>query len=151
MSRKMIYQSPKPDKLRSSPISEDNRAARKRLEERGWRIVEVLDDDAMERSPEPASESTPDQLAEGLSPAGDLDSRDTQVFSPVPTETAINESDWLDHLDFLSEDQRDGLRLARLNTIEAIRNASDADLRAVRGVGASTVKHLRATAEDQAQ
>lgn len=132
MALEVMYQSPKKDHPtnqphRSSWISEHDTVARQRLEERGWKIISTREAPA-EAAPAPL-QSVPRNLPGA--PTGEA-----QTFDATRVEG-------LTRFDFLTDDQRSALAEAGYGDDEALRAASDEDLRAVRGIGAAAVRNLR--------
>ena len=117
MSKYLIYESPKGERRRSAPVDENDERTRAVLEGKGWKVVETRDED-----------STP------ILPLDD----DADFDAPPVTEPASLTS-------ALTREQLDALDAAGFLTVDDIRRASDAALRAVPGIGPATVRNIRAS------
>jgi hypothetical protein len=116
MATVLIYESPKKEKLRSAPIAETDTAARTLLEARGWRIVERRE----EASPEAV------------------------VVAPLAAPVVEGKDPFADYRDTLKDEQWAALTGAGYTTPDAIRAASDDDLRGVPTIGPAALRELRA-------
>lgn len=112
----LIYESPKKERRHSAPIAETDTSARKLLEARGWRIVE-------------RREEAPPEAAE---------------LEPLAAPVVEGEDPFADYRDTLKDEQWEALTGAGYATPDAIRAASDNDLRGVEGIGPASVRNLRA-------
>lgn len=119
MSTHVIYQSPKKEKHKSAPIPVTDERARKLLEGKGWRVVERLDLDPV-----------PFEDAESLP----VDTNTEDDLTHVWTLADVTE---------LNAEQRTALEAAGFGTEEALREATDEQLRAVEGVGPASVRNIR--------
>lgn len=139
MTKFLIYESPKRDNPkghphRSAPIREDDETSRRVLEGKGWRIVETRDEQPV---PEPAPllpvGRSDDLLTDGAALV--FDDATTQQLPPLRGQL-FTES--------LTEEQANSLERAGYGNVNAIRNATDAQLREVDGITAGVVRKLRA-------
>ena len=123
MPRLFIYQSPRRSggkPLISNPIPEEDERARTHLEGRGWHIIQTLGGDA------PADAPT------GEDGEGAALQRDHQ---------------WLRLVGTLTDDQQQNLIEAGYDTAESLLAATDADLQAVKLIGAAATRAIRKAAK----
>lgn len=123
MTKHFIFQSPRRSggkPLRSNPIAEDDTRSITLLTRHGWRKVETIDPDAPAES---KLEMEPEDAALA---------RDHQ---------------WLRLVGTLSDDQQQSLLDAGYDTAEKLLAASDADLQAVKFIGAAATRAIRKAAK----
>lgn len=113
MTRFYIFESPKFERKRSSPIPAGTVAA-ERLQAQGWKIVETISDETFADT-EPAAQHPPE----------------------VEAPHSVLE------FDVLTEEQARALWEAGYGDENALRAASDDELRAVEGVGPAAVRNIR--------
>lgn len=158
MTEYLIYQSNKRNsdrggKTRSDAIAADNHKARAVLERAGWTVVERFE---REDAAEPVASNLP-RVAQELLAAerGEVEIAWEDVGVPEEvTETTevapVNAAgfDW--DAAGVTEAQHKALFEAGFGTDSALNAATDAELQAVNGIGAATVRNLRKALKPEA-
>lgn len=139
MAKQVMYESPKKDNPRSPASIQPHRSdwidagdtpSRQTLEGRGWTIVAERDEPA---EAEPASpHRRPPPVRRAGAEVAPTESRPPRSFR----ERAVGDYG-------LTEAQTEVLMVAGYRDEDALRAASDNDLRAVEGIGPATVRNLR--------
>lgn len=123
MANEIRLQSPKKEKRQSTWLAKGSSAA-KLLIGQGWTVIETRGNEAVP----PTEEASTPPLA--------------------TTDTALStmavEAEPLDAMDFLKDEQRDALRQAGYRTRQSLHDATDDELRDVKGIGPGTLRNLRA-------
>jgi hypothetical protein len=133
---KLIYESPKKDRKRSAPIAASDKASRDTLEEKGWRLIQTIED-----APIP-EEVTSDESSTPNTPASPNSSQSSEQ-EPPPA--------FLETIAALTAEQRTALDNAGLATEDALRSATDDELKSVPKIGPAAVRDIRAALLPQGQ
>lgn len=132
----LIYESPRRDNARgkphqSVPLAESNTRARQHLESKGWKIVRTFDESELVQQPEPELLPVPGTAVENAAPVVSDELEDAPLLDAPFLQAG------------LSDEQARALIEAGFGTAESVRNATDDELTAVKGIGAATVRNLR--------
>lgn len=135
----IVYESPKRDNPKSrphqsTPIAEDDVQARLRLEGKGWRIVQTLDESEV-NPPTAERELLPVPGGEPVEGAAEVvsDEQGEPLLSPGVTANDLN----------LTAEQWLALQAAGYDTPDKLRGATDEELDAIEGIGPASVRNLR--------
>jgi hypothetical protein len=165
MMKYLIFESPKKERKHSAPVAESDTSTRRRLEAMGWHVVQRIEDTiavpvqaVVTVQPLTGFDAMSDQELWEYVGEHNLDvfdlSGDPQGVSRAELIALLKEhrsSDGgtpespLAFVHELTDEQRAALIAAGFGTLEALRAATDEQLREVEGVGPAAVRKIRQT------